>query len=210
VHALASITDGWAQLTGQYQMWWLFAPDFPPQATFPVVELRWHDPHAGMGPVRLHSSLEPANPAAYFHPPTSAERLLQYEMNLGLGCAFWSEPAAAADAAEQHQLPLDFVQSQWKSMRAYMRWRTAEFRAAHAALPPPDEVRLLIRTYRTPAVQAARSPPIDRPFARWRCAEHGPPDLLPVEAYEPISGRYVALPIPPGRQSGAKIAHSHE
>jgi hypothetical protein len=39
----ASITDAWSHLTGQVQAWWLFAPDVPRSATFPIVELRWDD-----------------------------------------------------------------------------------------------------------------------------------------------------------------------
>ena len=43
INLAASITDAWAQLTGQAQAWWLFAPDVPRSATFPIVELRWDD-----------------------------------------------------------------------------------------------------------------------------------------------------------------------
>jgi hypothetical protein len=210
-HALANITDGWAQLTGQYQQWWLFAPDFPPQSTFPLVELRWDDSALGLAPVQLRSSLEPQSTASYFHPPTSADRLLHYECNLGLGYVYWSERDAAVDAANWRQLLLDMVQSQWKSMRAYMRWRTAEYLAAHPDLPPPDEVRLLIRIYPTPAageLPGRRSLPIDRPYARWRCAENGPPEMLPVQAYESSSGQFVSLPFPPGQQPAIKIARA--
>jgi hypothetical protein len=39
----AGITDAWSHLTGQAQAWWLFAPEVPRSATFPIVELRWDD-----------------------------------------------------------------------------------------------------------------------------------------------------------------------
>src|SRR5438876_476240 len=43
IEVTAGITDAWSQLTGQAQAWWLFAPDVPRSATFPIVELRWDD-----------------------------------------------------------------------------------------------------------------------------------------------------------------------
>jgi hypothetical protein len=43
INLAAGITDAWAHLTGQAQAWWLFAPDVPRSATFPIVELRWDD-----------------------------------------------------------------------------------------------------------------------------------------------------------------------
>jgi hypothetical protein len=203
IHLLAAVTDRWAQLTGQCQMWSLFAPEFPPQATFPVVELCWDDPASGLAPVRLLSSFEPADAASYFRPLSSDDRLFHYEVYLGLGLCYWDESAATseteAEAWRKHFR--DVARRQWKSMRAYLRWRTAQFLKQHPDLPPPDEARLLIRIYPTPPPGAApedRSPPRDQPMARWRCAENGPPGLLPLEAYEPFSRRYVALPVRPG------------
>jgi hypothetical protein len=43
INLAAGITDAWSHLTGQVQAWWLFAPEVPRAATFPVVELRWDD-----------------------------------------------------------------------------------------------------------------------------------------------------------------------
>src|SRR5437868_5393495 len=40
-HLVGGLTGHWAKWTGQIQAWWLFAPEVPEQATFPVVELRW-------------------------------------------------------------------------------------------------------------------------------------------------------------------------
>jgi hypothetical protein len=197
---LAAVTDRWAQLTGQCQMWSLFAPDFPRQGTFPVVELRWDDP-AGSAPVRLLSSFEPADTTSYFRPPGSADRLFSYEVYLGLGLCYWDEAAAATEKEAWRKHFRDVVGRQWKSMRAYLRWRTAEFLKEHPEQLPPDEVRLLIRIYPTPPPNAKpeeRSPPREQPMARWRCAENGPPGLLPLEAYDPFSREYVALPVYPG------------
>jgi hypothetical protein len=213
VHAVASVTDRWAHLTGQYQMWWLFAPDFPAQATFPVVELRWDDPLLASAPVRLPSAACPADRSAYFHAPTSADRLLQYEANLCLGYAFWNENSLAEDPVGSRQFQFDLVRSQWKSMRAYMRWRTAQFLGQRPDLPPPDEVCLLIRIAPTPAWNATanrHAPTIDCPFARWRCAENGSAEVLPVEVFDPLIERYVPLPRSPDQRLAIEAHHRHE
>ncbi len=213
VHALAEVTDRWAQLTGQYQIWWLFAPDVPAQATFPVVELHWDDSDEELTPIRLTSAAEPADTANYFHQLTAADRLLYYEANLCVGYAYWIDSPLAADADGWQKLQFDLVASQWKSMRAYMRWQMNQFLEQRPDLPPPSEVRLLVRSYPTPAADAApasRGPPSDRPVARWRCAESGSGNWLPVEAYDPCSDCFVRLRIPPGRPLEAQIDHPYE
>jgi hypothetical protein len=208
VQALAAVTDCWSQLTGQYQIWWLFAPDCPRNATFPVVELRWDDPARSLAPVLLFSSLEPADRAAYFHPMDSTDRLLHYEAYLGLGPAYWNDPTESADLKSWHELLSNIVRRQWKSMRAYLRWRTADFLAHHPELPPPDEVRLLIRMYPTSAAGAPSTnpaPPRVLPLARWRCSENELSSFLPVEGYDPFNQRFIALPKPSDSQSGAEV-----
>jgi hypothetical protein len=201
VHELATITDCWAQLTGQYQMWWLFAPQVPPQATFPAVELRWDDlpGREALPPVRLLSPCEPADKTSYFRPPGSGDRLYHYEMHLALGAVFWNEQEAAPHADQWRALFREVVQMQWKSMRAYLRWRIRNFAAEHPELPSPDEATLVIRLVPTPppGSDLNRPAPVSElPFARWRVAESGPTGLLPVEAYDPFADRFI--PLSPG------------
>jgi hypothetical protein len=43
INGVTAITRRWEYWTGQVQVWSLFAPTFPTQASFPVVELRWQD-----------------------------------------------------------------------------------------------------------------------------------------------------------------------
>jgi hypothetical protein len=195
-HALATVTDRWAELTGQYQVWWLFAPGFPPQAAFPAVELRW----AGRTePVRLLSPSEPADPHAYFRPPGSADRAFHYEVRLGLVLLHWDEATAGDDADFWRAFHRERVSRQWKSIRAYLRLRLREWQASHPDAPPPDEAVLLLRLYRTPAPDAhpwSPAGPVERPLARWRPAEDGPPDELLVEVYEPFARRFERLPRP--------------
>jgi hypothetical protein len=212
IRALAAAIDCWSQLTGQYQMWWLFAPDFPRQATFPAVELRWDRATHDFEPALISSSLEPATITSYFHPPDSTDRLLHYEANISAELAYWNDPTEPADIEQWHRRLSDAACSRWKSTRAYLRWQIAKFLAEHPDRPSPDEARLLIRIYTTPAPDARRGdrpPPRDMPFARWRCSEDESFEFLPIELYDPFSGRYVALPKPPVQERAEEVAH-HE
>ncbi len=147
----------WAQATGQLQAWWLFAPSFPTEATFPLVTLHWDQGESA--DVRLRCAEEPNDPTFYIRLPGSQDRLFHYEMRLGLVAT-----AADADSLKQHtaewrDLFKDRVGRQWKSMRAYMRWRTETYRKEHPDLPPPDEVTLSFRAYKTPNPGTLSCPP---------------------------------------------------
>jgi len=188
VNALAGVTDRWAQATGQYQMWWLFAPSFPPQATFATTELRWDDRPS----VKLHSRFEPANPQHYCRLPGSNDRLFQYEVHLGLGLVYWDAAAAGPEEAAWREHFRTLVARQSKSMRAYLRWRLAEYQAAHPSEPLPREVILSMRIYRTPgAGEVSPLAVVEQPVARWFPSSAGSADLLPIEAYDPFAKTWV-------------------
>jgi hypothetical protein len=199
------VTDCWAHLTGQIQAWWLFAPSFPSQSTFPVVELRWDDPDKPASseanlpgpPVRLHSVLEPENPSCYFRPPGSFDRLFHYEVRLGLLLTTWNgHPKNVQEYAEWEDAIRNRVRRQWKSMRAYMRWRIQEFQKEHPELPPPTQAILIIRVYPSAAPErdsSSKPAPLEKAYARWRPAADGDGDFLPVEMCEPRSDHFVRL-----------------
>lgn len=195
VDPLAAVTDRWAQLTGQYQMWWLFAPNFPPQATFPTVELHWPDRPS----VQLRSIFEPDDPHAYCRWPGSNDRLFHYEVHLGLGLVYWNEAEARPEADAWRELYRFVVARQWKSMRAYMRWRLQQYEAEHPGEPMPSEVVLSMRIYPTalpgqPVLQPHDI--VEQPLARWQPRAEVAPDRLPLEAYDPFAHQFVTLWVP--------------
>src|SRR6266404_1886628 len=116
IHLAARITDGWSYLTGQVQAWWLFAPDVPRAATFPVVELRWDEDAESetIPPVRLHTILEPDDPQCYFRPPSSFDRLFHYEVRLGLIFCNWNEQTLAENPEFWRGAVADRVRRQWR------------------------------------------------------------------------------------------------
>jgi hypothetical protein len=217
---LAGVTDRWAQLTGQYQMWWLFAPNFPPQATFPAVEFRWDDAarteftalngnrsndESNLGkspchaPVRLRSSLDPADAGSYCRWPCSTDRLFQYEVHLGLGLVYWNPAWAAEDEAGWREVFRAVVARQWKSYRAYLRWRLQQYIAEHPGQPLPKQVVLSMRIYHTAPVGSLSREPTgmhEQIVARWFPAADDDANsaYLPVEAFDPFANRFLRLP----------------
>jgi hypothetical protein len=207
IEITAAVTDRWAHLTGQIQAWWLFAPSFPEQATFPVVELRWDDTDqwgrpseasAPSQPVRLHSVLEPADPRSYFRPPGSMDRLFHYEIRLGLLMTVWDQRSAEKYRFSWHTAVHDRVRRQWRSIRAYLRWQVQQFQQLHPELPSPRQAVLLIAIYKTPTPEQrtlACAGPIERPLARWFPATDASEPYLPIEMCDPYSTCFVRLPL---------------
>lgn len=186
---------GYGQATGQIQAWWLFAPSFPPQATFPVVDLRWVSVDGGETGVRLPSRFEPENPGSYVRLPGSNDRYYHYEARLTLLLGDFSEKSLALYPDAWRHAFADRVRRQWKSMRAYLRSRVHEYQAKHPDKPEPTEVILSVRIYTTPPPGAAPfwDLVIEEPLAKWLPAMDGQSDYLPIEAFDPVSQRFVQL-----------------
>lgn len=194
VDALAEVTDCWGQGTGQMQAWWLFAPTFPLQATFPLVELSWDDGQTP--PVRLATFDEPENPYAYFRPLGSGDRLFHYEVRLGLLFTTWSPESFAKLGPQWRDGIAQRIRRQWKSMQAYIRWRTNQFEHEHPELPPPSQAILRLRVFRSPSVDEKPptwAPPAEVCVARWRIGVTPAPGMLPLEMCDPVTGQFVPV-----------------
>jgi hypothetical protein len=195
--ALEFINDGlltYARATGQIQAWWLFAPSFPEESTFPLVTLHWAQ--GQQKDVRLYCSQEPEDPTYYVRLPGSRDRLFHYEMRLGL-----VDIGLRDETLEQYR-PIwrdvyqTRVRRQWKSIRAYVRWRAETFAKEHPDLRSPDEITLAFRVYPTPAHNISPlkwEAPLELPLARYRPALDGRTDYLPVEYFDPIQNRFCLL-----------------
>jgi hypothetical protein len=184
----------WAQATGQLQAWWLFAPSFPTEATFPLVTLHWDK--GASADVRLHADQEPDDPTFYVRLPGSQDRLFHYEMRLGLVATAVDETSLQKFTSEWRELFKERVGRQCKSMRAYMRWRMETFGKEHPELPPPDEITLSFRVYKTPEPGTSPptwAPPLEQPVARWLPSLDGRKDCLPLEFYDPVKNHFTRL-----------------
>ena len=188
------VFQAWAHATGQLQTWWLFAPSFPAQATFPHICLHW-DAHP-VADVCLPSIQEPADPASYFRLPGSYDRFFHYEVRLGLLATGMDRENLEHEANAWRDAIRGRVSRQWKSMRAYMRWRATEFAREHPELPPPSHVVLSMRIYKTPppgTVAPSWPAPLQQPLARWVPALERRPDCLPIEAFDPVRKQFTLL-----------------
>jgi hypothetical protein len=198
INFILGLTGGWAELTGQSQAWWLFAPDFPRQATFPVVELRWDDDKpvpAAPKSVRLHSVLEPEDPRNYFRPPGAMDRLFHYEVRLGLIFTAWNPESVQEFPDDWRAAVAERVYRQRRSIHAYLRWRVRRFLAEHPKLPPPRQAVLSIRVYpTTPAgSRQDRQTAWEQPLARWTPARKIDGDGPSLEVCDPVSGIYFGV-----------------
>ncbi len=129
VNHAANVTDAWAHLTGQYQMWWLFAPQFPPASTFPEVQIQTsgEDTEAL---VTLQSSFEPPPSGEYLRLSPGTDRLFLYEMHLGIGLTWWDASKLSDDAAERADWQKHFralATRQQQSLTRYALWRSEPY-----------------------------------------------------------------------------------
>jgi hypothetical protein len=199
------VTQRWEEMTGQAQLWQLFAPDVADVIPFLAVELRWDDDRlpdddaervlpAPCPPVLLLSDNEPADPACFFR--VGRFRLRRYETTFDLtpppgGGRFDPRGADWAAAVER------VTRAEAEPLLAYLRWRQAAFQRQRPELPTPTQVVLHVRLYRVPP------PPGPTPWrwehlgqhrvARWLPGARVPPGLLPVETYDPQSDSFVRL-----------------
>jgi hypothetical protein len=204
INLVGAITHDWEQLTGQVQVWSLFAPEVPDQAPFAMVELRWDDPRGPAdhltvptpyAPVRLRSYFEPEDLRNYFRIPSSFDRLFHYEVRLGLIYVKWNEQSLHEIPETWRSVIEDRVRRQWRSIRAFLRLRSNQFLQQHPELPPPRQVLLIIRLYRAPGYgqdPVSWSGPYDLPLARW-LPESDSSDSLPVEMCDPVTGVFISL-----------------
>jgi hypothetical protein len=151
-----NITDWWSQVTGQIQMWSLFAPTFPIQASFPLVELQWDTGGAVPSSVRLPSFQDPVDPGRYFRWSGSDDRLLHYEMRLELIFSSWGPESRSKYGAAWRDALKQRVWRQRKSICAYLSWKARNYMSNHPELPPPRVSTLYIRIYSSPALGAPR------------------------------------------------------
>ncbi|MBA4018889.1 MAG: hypothetical protein C0483_17110 [Pirellula sp.] len=201
----ATATDAWSRLTGQYQMWWLFAPQFPSQAVFPAVALRWDagaDAPPIHPPVLLRSAHDPADPGSYVRVPSSLDRLFHYEVRLASPLAYWKEADVAPDQMEGwRQFFRDCVRRQSKSISAYLRWRLRTWQAEHVGVPSPSELILSVRIYPTNSQAnrtAMRGEPSEVPLARLPLNASDPTsdiqaDAARLEVYDPFAKLFIPV-----------------
>jgi hypothetical protein len=196
----AAVTNCWAELTGQWQGWSLYAPFVPHQAVFLEVELRWDNnltrPAPPAGSVRLRPANEPDDPYHYRR-PVGTFRLPQYPANLSLVLWAWDGADYARDPEKWRQEIAKAVRNKWRPTLAYLRWALSQYERDHPGRAPPRQVILVGRLYSIPPPGEAPwhwDGPHEVPLARWQPGSAVPEDRLPLESYDPVKRRFEPLP----------------
>ena len=186
---LLAPSNRWAELTGQYQGWTLFAPEVPTQSAFPVVELAWENRR-----VSLRSESEPVDPRHYFHPPGYASRLFNYQWRLAGALWSWNEESFALEPERWQGFIESQIRQQWRPMRAYLKFRAERF-LKKSGEPTPRSITLSVRLYATvPSGEPGIwHDPVEQPLARWLPGEKESAKYLPIEMYDPITKRFEKL-----------------
>jgi hypothetical protein len=191
--ATAWICTRWSEVSGQGQCWALFA-GFGERASFPIVELRWTDGEH-REPVRLKSHFEPADPTQYFYWPESCCRMWNYDNRMTL-IHFVMTPKLLPDPEKYRQECLNCVRDMRHSMSAYLRWKVDRYLSAHPDLPRPETVTLIARLFPDPLPGASfrdRPAAFEIPLARWTPDHVTEPDEAPLEAWDPLTTKFVRL-----------------
>src|SRR5262249_1199367 len=136
----------WADLTGQYQPWRLFAPDLAEVVPFLLVEARW----AGEPPRRawLDSPNRPANRHRFL-------RLGLFRTRRAATLLDLAPPPSMTRSFDPHsQRWADYLRGRLRDERVglllYLRWRVDTYRRQHPGVGCPDEVLLHLQLYRIP------------------------------------------------------------
>lgn len=183
----------WGEVTGQEQGWNMFTPDFPPHTVVPIAELRF----AGGGTLRSESRFSPPDPERP-RPrwPLIRDREFNYEANITM-MGWHATPEAVAARPDVWRALPQRVRENQELVTHWLAWKARGCRAAHPDAPEPSEVVLVFRYIPTPLPSdppgAPRRPVFERPVARWVPAAARAPGVLPLEGYDPVTNRFVAL-----------------
>lgn len=194
IHTLSRVTDAWAQTTGQYQAWWLFAPEFPPASTFPALQLTYEDSAGQPATTWLRSSFEPADTQNYVRIPSGRDRLFLYEMHLGIGLTWWDPEQPSSSPSESEAWKTHFralILRQRQSLVHYALWREQE---QATNVTPAKTLILGMNRYPSPKsfeAAASKKMPTFIPMLRI-CRESAtkPWQVTSVEGYDPIAQDY--------------------
>jgi hypothetical protein len=198
VEAVTTVTRRWAQLTGQPQDWALFAPNVRGDSVFPAVELHWDEDSRGAdrsmprAAELLLSDNEPADPHHFLR--VGRFRLRRYEGSLAVMLTAYEEETPDETKARWRERIERFLRKDWDAVRAYLRWRMRTWAERHPDRPPPRQAVLLMRRYQIPGPDEAGpfdwGGPYTEPVARWGPDTTWPGGHLPVEMYNPVTGRF--------------------
>lgn len=190
INVAGTAADRWSEFSGQEQMWSLFA-EFGKQSIFPVVQCKYQENQA----ITLRPKNFPHNFDRYFHWPNFLSRLNGYDFLMGVVYWHLTDASLHNRPDDWRQAVLERVRRQQRSLEAYFRFTLSLYRAKHPELPMPIEMILNIHMFPSPQPGSTERPKaMVQPLARWFPDKEPAPGFLPVEVFDPVLERWVALP----------------
>lgn len=189
------------EVTGQWQMWGMFAPKVSTRAGFLGLVMRWPAGARETRPVDelFRSDFEPDNPRHYVRLPSNAIRLYNYEWRQSK--IYWIlDPDKAKEKPEDSMFLIRWFLSRNRPfLDRYLKCRLGDFARSHPGLPAPTSVTLVERLYQwTPPLQepAEFSGPRQVDLCEWRLGtastfQH--PVIEEFRIYNPVVDRFESL-----------------
>jgi hypothetical protein len=184
--ALGSLSDGWVQLSGQGQVWRLFAPQVQTRALF--VRIETESPAPGVRS-QLASCFEPDASGWYLHLPGGGDRLFLVESELVWPLVAWDPDLQRKEPEQWYDYLVQSVRAKWRAYRTYLAWRTSK-------APRAESVELSIRIYSLSLAGRPFDPSaiVTLALLRWRPDLPTPEGFLPLELYDERTGKYQWIP----------------
>jgi hypothetical protein len=180
-HTAHNLSRRYAEATGQFQTWCLFAPSIGRECVFLAIELNFAD---GRKSVRLISDNEPADLARYVR--IGNFRLRRIENNLTLTLREWEGETDEDKKKRWGNKIKEFIDEYERILAAYLRWRINGWQTLHPDQPKPVSVTLIMRRIHVNDVDANRY---------WEGPFEVPIGVLGLESgafierYDPVVGR---------------------
>jgi hypothetical protein len=193
-HALEHLTKTdkmWAETTGQFQIWSLFAPTIGRECVFPAVELRWDD---DAEPELLLSEQEPVNLESYFR--VGKFRMRRYENMLVITLRPEADETPEKTRERWSEAIHSHVADYADIIQGYLRWRVGQAAARRPGRPPPRQMILQFRRYYINDYDKAPpywQGPFIVPVARWQPAMARDATHQPLEWYDPAVQHFKSL-----------------
>ncbi|MBX9678585.1 MAG: hypothetical protein K2X38_07455 [Gemmataceae bacterium] len=180
-HAAHDLTRRYAEVTGQFQTWCLFAPSIGRECVFLSLELNFAD---GRKQVRLRSDNEPPNPTSYLR--VGNFRLRRIENNLTLTLREWEGETDEDKKKRWASKIKEFIDEYERILAAYLRWRVNAWQVEHPGEPNPATITLMMRRYHVNDVDHERywEGPFEVPVGVF-----GLESGAFIERYDPVVGR---------------------
>lgn len=192
INSTGTAIDRWGEVSGQPQVWSLFAPGFPTQSIYPIVEGVF--PAGFFDDRRAIQPRIPPDPDHYFRWPSWICRLNSYDYLMAAVMQNYTEASFQEHPEEWRTEIAERVRRQQRSLEAYFRFSLTMLQEFYPGYPTPSSMILRVKIVPSPMPGTReRGQPLVVFVARWVPDRPATDGFLPIEAYDPVQQRFVPL-----------------